>query len=374
MSALKKNLLSQIQKNIISTKEGLFLQAGSHQFQSFWTRDFCFASLGLSKVGEFEVVRNHLTKLLNSMNGEGLIPRILESSFSKKTVILNTIFRFLPSNLKKSKHHKKLKAEYYGEHGTISIDSNALVIIACFEYALFSGDNSFLITNKAKLIKCFEFYQNKLKDGLIHQKEFEDWQDSARREGKIFYTNLLYFEAAKKLVEVNFIEFNLDFLKQTIYSEFLVEDIFINTKDSSQVSVEANYLAILFDFVDSELAKKMLSKLNSSPYLYNKLPLCTYPDYSSREISWTCKAVGLSNYHDEMIWSWIIGLRLKVLYKLEDHQQATELLQIIHALNLKHGHIYEIFEVDSHKPTERIFYRSEHPFSWGIGIILWAID
>lgn len=374
MSDFKDQLLTQIQTNIITTKEGKFLQAGAHQFQSFWTRDFCFASLGLSRAGEYEVVKNHLQRLLDSMNEVGLIPRILESSYSKKTVIVNTIFRFLPKALKRSKHNRELRSEHYGEHGTLSIDSNALVIIASFEYAKFSGDQEFITRNKTKLIQCYDFYQSRLAHGLVEQHEFEDWQDSAARSGKQFYTNLLYFEASKRMLAAELINIDLNVLKNKIVSEFQGVGLFVNKKDSAQVSVEANYLAILFDFVSESQKLGMLEKLGKAPFLKNLLPICTYPAYPKSEISWTCKSVGLSNYHDHMIWSWIIGLRLKTLKELGQSNDYEELLRDVRRMNSKQGNIFEVYEVETHKPVKRLFYRSESPFSWGIGIMLWAID
>ncbi len=374
MSTFKKNLLTQIDQNIIETKEGLFVQAGSHQFQSFWTRDFCFASFGLSRAGKHKVVKNHLQKLLDSMNSDGLIPRILESSFSKKTVLLNTVFSFLPANIKKSKHNKKLKAEHFGEHGTLSIDSNALVIIACFEYLKYSGDNEFIENNKEKLKTCFDFYERRTRDALIYQKEFEDWQDSARREGITFYTNLLYFQAGKLLSEREVISFDVVFQEKLIRDTFYRDGLFISIKDKPQIDIASNYLALIFDFVLKEHQKEHFEKINAKEYSSSPFPLCAYPNSAKDQISWTCKYVGLSRYHDEMIWSWIMGLKLKALEKLDDKTNFETYLGAIWELNQKHGSTFEIYSVTTHKPVKNVLYQSESPFSWGIGITLWALE
>ena len=372
MSALKENLLSQIKQNIIQTKEGLFVQAGSHQFQSFWTRDFCFASFGLSKTSQNEAVKNHLQKLLDTMNGDGLIPRILESSFSKKTVLVNTVFSFLPKSIKKSKHNKVLRAEHFGEHGTLSIDSNALVIIACFEYLKYSSDQDFISKNSQKLIKCFDFYKTRMKDGLVFQKKYEDWQDSAKREGITFYTNLLYFQAAKCLNDCELISFDLKSQKELIYSTFYSNDLFISIKEKKQIDIAANYLAILFDFVPTEKQVPHLKSITQANYSSGVWPICAYPNSDPDQISWTCKYVGLSRYHDDMIWSWINGLKLGALAKL-DEVAYQKYLQDIEKQNTELGYIFEVYSTKTHMPVKNILYQSEHPFSWGLGIILWSI-
>lgn len=40
----------QISRNIVHLEEGYFLQAGGHQFASFWTRDFCWSVPGLLSI------------------------------------------------------------------------------------------------------------------------------------------------------------------------------------------------------------------------------------------------------------------------------------------------------------------------------------
>lgn len=55
-----------LETNIVRLDNGLFLSAGAHQFKSFWTRDFCFSSRGLLAINRGDVVKNHLTYLINN--------------------------------------------------------------------------------------------------------------------------------------------------------------------------------------------------------------------------------------------------------------------------------------------------------------------
>lgn len=374
MSDFISKLTADIEKNIIKTLEGEFVQAGSNQFQSFWTRDFCFAALGLLEVKKYEVVRNHLQKLLDSLNAQGLVPRILESSNSKKTVILSTIFRFLPYGLRKSKHNKKLIAEHFGEHGTLSIDSNSLVIFLSFQYAKKSGDLEFLEMNKEKLLKCIEFYKSKLDDQLIVQAEFEDWQDSASRSGKMFYTNLLYYLALKELVAHEFLNFDLEELELKIKETFYREGLYRTTDQGSHCGAESNYLALTFDFHPLEDQKNLYERLEQSALNQNSLPICSTPHYPASDISWTCKIVGLARYHDEMVWSWIVGLKLRSQRKLKLETEANQLIKTLEELYRRDGTIFEVYHPKTTEIYQTLLYRSESPFSWGIGINLWALE
>lgn len=362
---MEEQLLKEIRKNIIQTKSGPFLQAGQHQFQSFWTRDFCFASWGLSQVGEYDVVKNHLQFLMDHIRDDGLVARIIESQWSAITVLLNTVLRFLPQALRKNYHRRKLRAEYIGEHGTLSIDSNSLVIISCFHYVKHSGDAEFLNKNREKIIKIFSFYENLKHLDLVEQGNFEDWQDSAKRKGKTFYTNLLYWYAGKLIRENGLMEFNTNRVKERIMETFFKDHIFLSMEDSPVVSLGANYLAIIFGFYDHphELYQAC-DKLN-----FQNFPLCSQPNYPPHQISWTTKFVGLSHYHDQMFWSWILGAKLKAEKTLFNEYRS---LSVLEELFKRDQTIYEIYD-EQFQPFITIGYKSEFPFSWGLGIILWAL-
>ena len=370
---LIENLRNQIIQNIIDTKDGPFLQAGANQFQSFWTRDFCWASFGLVELGEYSVVKNHLQALLDNLDEDFLVPRILETGRSEITVIMNTILRFLPSPILKSSHSKKVKAEHYGEHGTLSIDSNSLTILAAINYSNISGDIEFLEKNKEKIINCANFYSSRSVNKIILQKDFEDWQDSANRSGYTFYTNLLYFRMKQVLIELGWINYNLDNLKALLFESFFRDELFVSIKDKQLVSSEANYLAIIWGLVEKEQAHRIFQRLNCDEYDREGFPICTYPKYNASEISWTTKVVGLRNYHDDMLWSWILGLKLLAARKLDLREEAKKIESKIVDLNKRDGVIYEIYASNTLAPKSTPLYKSENPFSWGIGIICWAL-
>ncbi|MBP6921248.1 hypothetical protein KBB89_01735, partial [Candidatus Gracilibacteria bacterium] len=174
--------------NIVQHEGGSFLQAGENQFASFWTRDFCWSVPGLLCLGKTEVVKNHVTYLLDSLHVEkNTVPRLLDFGSGKMRVVAHTVGRSLglPVLLSLMKKGSTLTPEYYGEHSTSAVDGNLLTLIASAQYILHSGDNVWLIQNSQKLQDCYRHYANLLdEEGLIVQPAFSDWQDSLSREGR----------------------------------------------------------------------------------------------------------------------------------------------------------------------------------------------
>ena len=154
---------------------------------------------------------------------------------------------------------------------------------------------------------------------------------------------------------------------QSIQSCFWSQDFYRSMEQGSQNSLEGNYLAILFDFIPSEEQKSLFEACEKHQNKF--FPFCTQPKYPRQDVSWTTKVVGLRHYHDELHWSWILGLKLAAQRKLALKDQTYSLLE---DLLQRDNTIYEVYGEDL-KPFETKTYLSEHPFSWGIGIILWAL-
>ena len=64
-----------LEANTVQTASGPITVAGSHQFKTFWVRDFCFAVPGLLALGHHEQVRKQLAIALDHQRADGLIAR-----------------------------------------------------------------------------------------------------------------------------------------------------------------------------------------------------------------------------------------------------------------------------------------------------------
>jgi glycogen debranching enzyme len=104
----------QISRNIIQLDEKSLLQAGSNQFASFWTRDFCFSVPGLLSISRDDVVRDHLSTLLENIHPHThVIPRLLDTGSGKGRVVAHTVGRiFGLHHLYPQQRTKPLQSEY----------------------------------------------------------------------------------------------------------------------------------------------------------------------------------------------------------------------------------------------------------------------
>src|SRR4029077_6148831 len=108
---------------------------------------------------------------------------------------------------------------------------NILVLLTAHDYFTFAGADNWWERRLTDLVQIYKYYdQNHIKDadGLIVQPPFSDWQDSVRRAGKTFYTNLLYYLVSSRFAR--FPEFGippekLDQLRNAIEERFFDKDL-----------------------------------------------------------------------------------------------------------------------------------------------------
>lgn len=180
--------------NVVELASGPYLSAGRGQFSGLWTRDFCFAAWGLLALGRADVVANHLSALLSHQRaGDALVPRLMDSlSPAYLRVVWHCGGRVLPARLRARPLGNALIPEYRSENGVQAVDSNLLVLATALEYVERSGDGAWWQRHEPSLVRAYRYYDRLLDDELVVQPPFSDWQDSARRSGKTFYTNVLY--------------------------------------------------------------------------------------------------------------------------------------------------------------------------------------
>lgn len=379
---------TSLEANIVTTDEGPYLAAGSHQFGSLWTRDFCFAARGLLSIGRDDVVRHHVSHLLRERRADGLIPRVLESVPSWKRVVAHTALRFLPESLKQFPMRAPLKTEHLGEHGTISIDSNALVLRTAGDLVRVAPVDAWLENYRPALQHALEFCLARTNQGttLVSQGRFEDWQDSVAREGETFFVNALFAEAFASAEPLG-----LAIPKSALNFQKLLRPAFFDEKTQvyrshrnlDLVSLDGNLLALnedaLADLSNGENAgapHSLYSSLRAHPiWTRAKIPgAASAPDYPIEWISWTTKAVGLRHYHDRLLWSWLSGLSAKACLRNGDTEEANRVFTELEHVASRDGAIAEVYEPNSELTAKRtLLYVSEMPFSWGAGCILEAL-
>lgn len=371
--SLRTLATEQITKNIVQLEERYVLRAGSHQFASFWTRDFCWSVPGLLSIWRDKVVRDHLSMLLDFLHPQKyIIPRLLDTGSGQWRVVAYTVGRFLGLWYFYSKQkHGKIQPEYIGEHWTSTIDANILTLIASAQYIIHSHDYVWLETHSEALAQCYGYYWDKIDNrGLIRQPSYSDWQDSLDRAGYTTYTNLLHLLFLTQYADILGIVPLVD--REALKAHIL--SVFGDTQMGLLFAREGDE----FHDLDSQLMALEIGglitwrSLSESPLWQNMLLPGGISVWNKQRASWTCRLVGLSGYHKELYWSWIIGEAIRVCILLEKREMAEDFLSTLESMAQRDGTIAEIYD-SNWKPFTTLLYKSEQPFSWGCAKILEAL-
>lgn len=360
-----------------------YASAGAQQFKGLWTRDFAWSARGLIAMGRPEVVKDQLELLLKNMRpSDGLLPRSLDSTDTKFRVALATAHQLLPFIPESLGIGKGLKPEYIDQHGQLAFDGNMMAVLAAKQYVAATGDTGFWNAHKAEFAKALSFYDDKLQGGLLVQPPFSDWQDSVKREGKSFYSNMVY---AKVLEDV---AGDPAFPGAAEKAAALRTKIDATFKDPStglyksmatgpQTSLDGNLLALDLGYVDPKSAqgKQLYESLKKSPLWSQKNGpgFTTWPPYPEDQKASMVKFVGIGAYHDKLYWSWEMALAAKVAGKMGDTSEAKAIVGRLETMASRDGNIGEIYDPNSLKPKQTLLYKSEQPFTWGSAFVVDAM-
>lgn len=360
-----------LETNIVKLDKGLFLSAGAHQFKSFWTRDFCFSSRGLLAINRGDVVKNHLTYLINNRRNDDLVPLYVDSIQPVNRVVTDVLFKTIRLNNASLPITNDIKPYYLVNNQYEAIDSNLMVLYAAQLYAKETKDLAWFNTNQPAFRKIFDFYKTKKFAGLIRQNEHADWQDSAQRKGFTFFTNLLYYHMAREYKFMNDTE--LLQLRNKIIEIFYDKKmgVFLSMAGRNNVSLEGNLWAIEHNLIaNPEILYRNLT--NHPLYTKYKLPgFATYPSYTKDDTYIQVKVVGLQEYHGNLYWSWLIAYAAKIAYRMNDIPTYNRIFANLNEMLQRDQAVYEIYNNNAEMtPFKTLFYKSEAPFSWGSAFVL----
>jgi hypothetical protein len=361
ISHLEEIAIRGLASNIVDTPKGPLLLAGPNQFATLWTRDFCFSASALFHLGLVEVVRSSFDLLYENRRIDGLVPRGMDVINPKLRVVINCLFPGLRWILPDWRSMKsQIRPEFRGEHGTIAFDSNLLLARVALN-----------LNEEAKAIELLKFYLPQyLKDGLLLQPAFSDWQDSVQRAGAGLYSQLLLLDVISESPRIGAalgIEVS-DFRRRVLEQFSHPNSTLLSQSIRGQSNpLEAN-LWIAQGLLGEPTATLAWQALRMHPMAMSGIPMAEH--YPVEEIAWTTKLVGLRHYHDGLRWSWLAGEYLKTASKRNDQVAAVHMLR-----NLAEGHlnlnaIHEVYEPDAWIPFSSRLYNSEQPFSWGSAKII----
>lgn len=362
---------TSLETNIAYLKTGSFVSAGAHQFRSFWTRDFCLTCKGLLAIGKGEVLKSHLSYLIKNRRQDDLVPLYVDSMTPVTRVVMSSVFKAFGLGNISLKMTDDIKPFYLVNNVFEAIDSNLMVMYASWVYAKGTGDSAWFEANQGEFRKIFDFYKTKFVDGLIHQNEHADWQDSAQRKGKMFFTNILYYHMG---IEYKFLDASeQETLKNKIQEVFYepVTGLYRSMAGRDNISLEGNLWAIEYCLMMDN--KALYANLKKHP-LFTKGPIpgfATYPSYTKEDTYIQVKVTGLQEYHGAMYWSWLIGFSGKVAFLMGDMETFNKIKSKLEKILTRDQVVREIYNHEEEMTYFKSFlYQSEFPFSWGSGFIL----
>lgn len=360
-----------LETNIVKLDQGLFLSAGAHQFKSFWTRDFCFSSRGLLAINRADVLKSHLTYLINHRRSDDLVPLYVDSISPVNRVITDVLLKSVRLDKLSLPITNDIKPFYLVNNQHEAIDSNLMVLYAAQLYAKETKDWAWFSSHKDSFKRIFDFYKNKKHSSLINQGVHADWQDSASRKGFTFFTNLLYYHMAREYNFMNATE--LLSLRNKIVEVFFDKKmgLFLSMAGRQNVSLEGNLWAIEHGLlVNSEALYKNLT--NHPLYTKYKIPgFATYPSYGFFDTYIQVKVVGLQEYHGRIYWSWLMAYAGKIAFKMNDTSTYNKISAHLTEIVERDQTVFEIYNNNEHiTPFRSSLYKSESPFSWGSAFIV----
>ena len=354
------------------------LCAGHRNFREPWARDLSFALFGLMEIGEAEAARESLEVFLHFQKPSGQFPIKCYSTGIVDRYLHSLFGRNQPTQF-------PLRPKYYSGHHTISLDGNALLVIACFNYASYSGDLDFVRTHWESLKQAVTWLEGQALGGsaLLYQEAYSDWADSLARTGHVLYTNVIYWKVLSEMADFSVKIGSADDIgpwkekaaqtKETINAELWRPDLgyFITSQEFDNLSSAGNLLAIAWGLATKQQADSILEALSrfkmAEPVPTKVMQGIVPPKYIALEN----RFAGIPEYHTQAAWLWLGAWHVISLTHAGKTTDAKEILERILYLVIRDKIVYEVYGVDGNYLNTR-WYTAEAPLTWSAGMIVYA--
>jgi hypothetical protein len=376
-----------LRHNIHRLPSGEYVTAGAHQFNALWTRDFAYRVRPLLLLGKSALVRGQIELTLRYRRSQdGVLPKGFDNRDRDNRSTYFSLRRLLPFLPDYLPLEDPLKPIYEDLNKSMAFDSNILLVMAALDYLDFSGDVAWWNGVEAQLVAVFRYYDKFFSASLLVQPAFSDWQDTVSRTGKVFLTNLLYYQVSQRLQRAhpNFevSEEKVANLRQQMLAVFRpdLQQPFRAFDSGPYVNTDGNLLALDFGFYSagSEEAQQLYGVLKQHALWHQaggipgRVSEPAYPDAWKPDY---VRNVGLGEYHDVLYWSWLMSLSAKVAYMMGDKAEGQRIFTAITAVAKRDHWIYEVY---ANRPGVPLFagvlVDSEGPFTWGANFTLDLID
>lgn len=373
------NLRAGIEKRLLlGGQEKLILCAGLRNFREPWARDLSFASFGLIELNEFQATKEALEVFLINQRPSGQFPVKVHST-TVADRYLHSLFR------REQPIYAPIRPKYITAHNTISLDSNALLVIAILNYTTRCGDSNFAQTHWPALKQAITWLEAHAleADGLLHQAPFADWADSIAREGRVLYTNMVYWKALTDLAKAaslygdttNQLYFatRAQQLKDAINNHFWREDLgyYVTNHLFDNLSSSGNLLAIAWELTTPHQAHAILDNMNQFQMAEPVPTQVVHRAYPNKFIAIENRLGGVAHYHTHAAWLWLGAWHVIALARMERLEEAETLLYRISKVIVRDGAVHEVYASNGHY-LSTFWYTSEAPLTWSAGMVVYA--
>jgi GH15 family glucan-1,4-alpha-glucosidase len=367
------------ERPIGSGRRKLIINAGWRNFREPWARDFGFAGFGLLEMNEFRVVKETLELFLHFQRPNGQFPVKIHST--------NVLERYVYSLFQRQQPiHEPLRPKYRTAHRTISLDGNALLVIAALNYLRRVKDEKFEERYWPSLKRGLHWLESRAleADGLLHQGAYTDWADSVKRVGCIHYTNVLYWKALHEFAidatryghtaEGQLFEAQAERLKGAIDDHFWREDAgFYRTSDlfHNVLSSAGNLLAVAWGLAGPDKANRILDTMRDFKMAEPIPTRVTNRPYEDRYVALENRLAGIPHYHSSAAWLWLGAWHVVALSRVNRLAEAGQLLERMSLAIVENGVVHEVYGEDGRFLSTR-WYTSEAPLTWSASLFIYA--
>ncbi len=345
--------------------------AGLKRFDDYWARDSFLASLGCCSLNDFDIVKNNLSLFLEYQKSNGQLPRRIDRD------IVGLKYLKLPIRRKRLSPRYTTSLLY-----CYSVDQNSLFIISLLHYIKASRDYSFLKKNfsRAKKAMDWNFSNDSVRDLLLEEGYFANWEDTVFWRGQLLYTNVLHCWALKCFAELAEITGRdsksykqlAGKVKERINSCFWNGQYYEKTsrKIIHYFCIDANMLAIISGVADKKKAKKIMDHMKISG-LETEVPLrSTYPRYPLWRHS-PARLITLSTgYQSSYGWIWVSCLDILAKQSVGMKKEAVKKFEALARKIAEFDGVYEVYAKG--KPVKGIFLMADQPFAWSAGLFVYT--
>lgn len=374
-----ENLRAGIEtRRLPNGEEKLIVCAGVRNFREPWARDFGFASFGLLELGEARAVRECLEVFLLTQNASGQFPVKVHSTSVLNRYLHSLFEREQPTNT-------PLRPKYITAHNTISLDGNGLLVIALLHYAAITGDHTFARTHWLALEKAMSWLETHApeEDGLLSQGAFADWADTIARQGKVLYTNVIYWKALDEMAAAagryGKTEAHIRFtaraarLAEAINRHFWRPDLgyFITSQVFDNLSSSGNLLAIAWGLATPQQAHAILDAMRFYDMASPVPTQAVHRAYPGKFIALESRLGGITQYHTHFAWLWLGAWHVIALTHMGRLEEARELIYRMSRVIVRDGAVHEVYAPNG-RFASNLWYTSEAPLTWSAGMYVYA--